>query len=113
MKKMISAVLVLVLLAAVLTACGRGFAIEGKWKNVGDSGFGQAQPGAIVSFDGEHCNFFSPMDTYAVYEQDGGYAMDVTAFLSTDTLTFRIEVLSDDHIIVTYHDTETELQRMG
>ena len=40
-----------------------GFSIEGKWKSVGESGFGQAQPGAIVAFDGTNCNFFSPKDT--------------------------------------------------
>ena len=34
------------------------FYIEGKWKSVGSYGFGQAQPGSIVIFNGTNCNFF-------------------------------------------------------
>lgn len=113
MKKTISVVLVLALLAVTLTACGGSFSIEGKWKNTGDTGFGQAQPGAIVAFDGKNCNFFSPMDTYVLYKENGAYQMDVTAFLSLDTLNFGVEVLDKDHITVTYGKTEVFLQRVG
>lgn len=86
--------------------------IEGKWKSVGDYGFGQAQPGAIVIFDGNNCNFFSPSDTYALYEKDGEYYLDVTSFMSTDTLTFTIKTVDSDHIDVFYGGQVTELQRM-
>ena len=48
----------------------QNFTIEGKWKSVGDHGIGMAQPGAIVTFDGQNCNVISPMDTYA-FEQNG------------------------------------------
>ena len=112
MKKKVSILFVLMLLVTTLTACGSRFSIEGKWKSVGKSGFGQAQPGAIVVFDGEKCNFFSPSDTYALYEKNGTYTMDVTAFMSTDTLTFQIDVIDDDQIILTYGSSKTELQRV-
>ena len=50
-----------------------GLTIEGKWKSTGSYGFGQAQPGAIVAFDGINCNFFSPQDTYAFYPDGDWY----------------------------------------
>ena len=48
MKKLISIILI-VGLVLTICACGsdRGFSIEGKWKNVGDYTWGQAQAGAI------------------------------------------------------------------
>ena len=88
------------------------FTIEGKWKSVGDYGFGQAQPGAIVVFDGSNCNFFSPQDTYALYQDGDTYKLDVTSFMSTDTLTFTIKTVDNNHIDVFYGGQITELQRM-
>ena len=43
-----------------------GFAIEGKWKSVGNTGFGQAQPGSIVNFNGTNCNFFSRTHMHSI-----------------------------------------------
>jgi len=40
------------------------FSIVGTWQVVGNQGFGQAQPGAIVMFNGTQCNIYSPQDTY-------------------------------------------------
>ncbi|MCL2782414.1 MAG: hypothetical protein FWD80_00345 [Propionibacteriaceae bacterium] len=40
------------------------FSIVGTWLVVGNQGFGQAQPGAIVMFNGTQCNIYSPQDTY-------------------------------------------------
>ena len=88
------------------------FTIEGKWKSVGDYGFGQAQSGAIVVFDGSNCNFFSPQDTYALYQDGDTYKLDVTSFMSTDTLTFTIKTVDNNHIDVFYGGQITELQRM-
>ena len=88
------------------------FTIEGKWKSVGDYGFGQAQSGAIVVFDGSNCNFFSPQDTYALNQDGDTYKLDVTSFMSTDTLTFTIKTVDNNHIDVFYGGQITELQRM-
>jgi len=41
-----------------------GFSIVGNWQVVGNQGWGQAQPGAIVMFNGSQCNLYSPQDTY-------------------------------------------------
>ena len=89
-----------------------GFSIEGKWKSVGDSGFGQAQPGAIVTFDGTNCNFFSPKDTYALYQDGDTYKLDVTSYLFADTLTFTVNAIDEDHIVITSGQTVTELERI-
>lgn len=90
-----------------------GFSIEGKWKSVGDSGFGQAQPGAIVTFDGTNCNFFSSKDTYALYQDGDTYKLDVTSYLFADTLTFTVNTVDEDHIVITSGQTVTELERVG
>lgn len=88
------------------------FIIEGSWLSVGNSGFGQAQPGMTVTFDGTHCNFFSPYDTYALYQNDGQWKLDCTSFLFSDTLTFTVEVIDADSINVYYESNCTELSRI-
>ena len=88
------------------------FSIEGKWKSVGDSGFGQAQPGAIVAFDSTNCNFFSPKDTYALYQDGDIYKLDVTSYLFADTLTFTVNTVSEDYIVITSGQTVTTLERV-
>ena len=87
------------------------FSIEGKWKSVGNYGFGQAQPGAIVAFDGTNCNFFSPSDTYAFYADGDDYRLECTSFMSTGTAAFTVKIIDADHIDVYYGDNITELQR--
>ena len=87
------------------------FSIEGKWKSVGSYGFGQAQPGAIVTFDGTNCNFFSPSDTYAFYADGNDYRLECTSFMSTSTAAFTVKIIDSDHIDVYYGDNVTELQR--
>lgn len=89
------------------------FVIEGSWLSVGSGGFGQAQPGMTVTFDGTHCNFFSPHDTYAFYQDDGQWKLDCTSFLFSETLTFKVEVIDVDSINVYYGSNCTELSRMN
>lgn len=76
------------------------FSIEGKWKNVGTYTFGQVQSGAIVAFDGTNCNFFSPKDTYAFYQDGDDYKLECTSLLSTDTLTFTVKIVDENNIDV-------------
>lgn len=87
------------------------FAIEGSWQSVGVSGFGQAQPGVIVTFDGTHCNFYSPYDTYAFYQEDGQWKLDCTSFIFSETLNFSVEIIDGDSINIYYGSTCTELER--
>lgn len=89
------------------------FAIEGKWKSVGDYGFGQAQPGAIVIFDGTHCNFYSPSDTYALYQENEKWRLDCTDFLFANTVSFTVEIIDNDNIYVYYGSDATELRRVN
>lgn len=92
---------------------GDDFAIEGSWFSFGTAGFGQAQPGCMVTFDGTHCNFFSPFDTYAFYQEDGQWKLECTSFLSLETLAFAVEVIDSDTINIYYGSTCTELQRIN
>lgn len=87
------------------------FSIEGKWKSIGSYGFGQAQPGAIVAFDGTNCNFFSPSDTYTFYADGDDYRLECTNFMSASTAAFTVKIIDADHIDVYYGDNVTELQR--
>lgn len=88
------------------------FSIEGKWKSVGEYGFGQAQPGAIVVFDGTNCNFFSPKDTYAFYKENNQYKLDCTSFMSTDTLSFKVKIVDSNNIDILYGDKITKLKKV-
>lgn len=87
------------------------FVIEGSWKSVGNEGFGQAQPGAIIVFDGTHCNFFSPYDTYALYIEDGKWKLDCTSFLFSETLSFKVNIISENEIKIYYGSKCTILER--
>ena len=89
------------------------FSLVGTWKNTGSSGFGQAQPGAIVVFDGANCNFFSPRDTYAFYEDGGSYRLDTTSFLFAETLSFTVKIIDQDQIEVNTGSPPTTLKRVG
>lgn len=89
------------------------FAIEGSWLSVGSDGFGQAQPGIAVTFDGTHCNFYSPYDTYAFYQDNGQWKLECTSFLVCETLTFSVEILDFDTIHIYYGSVCTELQRIN
>ena len=87
------------------------YTIEGKWKSVGDYGFGQAQPGAIVVFDGTHCNVLSPEDTYAFYKQDEDFVLDCTSVLS-GTESFVVKIVDEDNIDLHNGGYVTELTRV-
>lgn len=82
--------------------------ITGKWKSVGSSGFGQAQPGAIIVFDGNNCNFYSPNDTYAFYLDGNRYVLDITSLLG-ESLSFSVNIVDDDNIDI----AGTSLQRIN
>lgn len=91
----------------------KNFTIEGKWKSVGSDGFGQAQPGNIVAFDGTNCNFLSPKDTYAFYKDGDNYKLNCTSVLGTDTVNFTVKTVNENNIDVIYGDTITELTRVN
>jgi hypothetical protein len=84
------------------------FAIEGKWKSVGDTGNGQAQPGAIVIFDGNYCNFISPKDTYAFYKENNTYKLDVTTVLGSPS-SYTVHIIDENNIQI----MDTTLKRVS
>ncbi|MBR6334711.1 MAG: hypothetical protein IKR90_01010 [Clostridia bacterium] len=92
----------------------KDFKIEGKWKNIGNTSCAQMQVGSITSFDGTHCNVYSPSDTYAFYEQNGEYRLDCTSFFAGDSMNFTVRIIDNDNIELTYsEDTTVKLQRVG
>jgi len=88
------------------------FAIEGKWKNVGEGTFGQMQKGAVVIFDGMNCNVFSPNDTYAFYEESGRYRLDVTGLLGGNP-SFTVVPVDENNCELYYGSTVIALRRVG
>jgi hypothetical protein len=89
---------VLVMLALTISACGgSSFDIEGNWKSIGASGWGQAQPGAIVQFGDGKASLYSPSDTYAFYKDGDAYRLDVTGLLG-GSVTFIVKVVDDNNI---------------
>lgn len=121
MKKAICIILALLLIAA-LVGCGassgasgnagNSFHIEGKWKNVGDTTFGNVMQGGIVSFDGTHCNYISPQDTYVFYESDGVYYLDASSLLGS-AISFTVSVIDNDNIRIYDGTHYVELKRVG
>lgn len=88
------------------------FSIEGKWKNVGETTWGQAQTGAIIVFDGKNCNYFSPSDTYAFYMDGDDYKLDCTSPLG-DTISSTVKIVDDNNIDIYSGSTVIELTRVG
>lgn len=88
------------------------FSIEGKWKNVGETTWGQAQTGAIIVFDGKNCNYFSPNDTYAFYMDGDDYKLDCTSPLG-DTISSTVKIVDDNNIDIYSGSTVIELTRVG
>lgn len=88
------------------------FSIEGKWKNVGNTTWGQVQAGAIVTFDGYNCNFFSPIDTYAFYKDGDNYKLDCTSLLA-DTISSTVKIVDENNIDIVRGSTVLEMTRVG
>jgi|GEM_PF-2742889 len=115
-KKMGLLMLILTMVSmTILSGCSKNFSIEGKWKNVGSTTYGQIQAGAIVSFNGSKCNVVSPSDTYAFYENGSGdgYTLDVTTLLFSQTLSFNVTVEDNDHISLENGGTVIQLERIN
>ncbi len=87
------------------------FSIVGSWTSTGSEGFGQAQPGSEVWFDGTHCSFYSPYDTYEFYQHDGQWILDCTSAIFAETLSFDVDITDEDHITITWGNIVTELTR--
>lgn len=91
-------VVLAVVALVTMTACSGGFNIQGTWRSVGTTGWGQAQPGAVVVFNGQgQANLYSPVDTYAFSKNGNSYSLSVTGMLG-GTTTFRVEVIDNNHI---------------
>ena len=89
------------------------FSIEGKWKNTGTYTYGQVQSGAIVSFDGTTCNVVSPADTYAFYKDGNDYRLDCTTMLFSETQSFVVKIVDQDHIDIYVGNNYLELARVS
>ena len=88
------------------------FSIIGAWKSIGSEGFGQAQPGMITIFEGNHCNFYSPYDTFTIVKvSDRLYRLDVTSFLFDENLTFDVRVKDKNNIEIDNGRVLTSLRR--
>jgi len=74
------------------------FAIEGKWKQVGEDTHGQMQKGSIIVFGGVNCNVWSPQDTYAFYKEGDEYRLDISGLLFNTTMSYQVTVIDNDNI---------------
>jgi len=97
-RRKLGLVLISLLLLTSLTACSGGsFDIQGSWKTVGGSGFGQASQGAIIRFANGQANLYSPQDTYAFYKEGSDNLLEVTGIFG-GTTTFRVDIISNNKI---------------
>ena len=113
LTKGITLTLIVIALISLVTACGSSeFTIEGKWKNVGDNTFGQAQKNSIIVFNGTNCNWYSPNDVYAFYKDGSDYTLDITGALFGENRSFTVEVVDSDNILIYNGTTPITMQRV-
>ncbi|MDR1642743.1 MAG: hypothetical protein LBT59_23885 [Clostridiales bacterium] len=74
------------------------FSIEGKWLQTGEDTHGQIQKGSIIKFDGYNCNVWSPIDTYAFYQEGGEFNLNISGFLFGDVMTYKVIIIDNDNI---------------
>lgn len=93
-----------------LTSCTKDeFTIEGTWKSTGDNSWGLMSKGSVVTFADGHTALFSPNDSYAFYEENGTYHLDVTGMLGSGGF-FTVTIVDDDNIeLATKGSTEPTL----
>ncbi|MCL2490782.1 MAG: hypothetical protein FWF36_08725 [Propionibacteriaceae bacterium] len=83
------------------------FSIVGAWKVVGDQGWGQAQPGAIVIFtNANQCTLYSPQDTY-MYSNG---TLSGTGLLGGN-YTFKVDYTDDNNIALVDSSIRISLSR--
>ncbi len=86
--------------------------LVGVWQSVGETGFGQAQPGAVITFGTDTCDFFSPNDSYELYKENGKTVLACTSYIFAETLEFTVDAIDDDNVVITYGSTVTKLSRV-
>jgi len=103
----------LCLITVCMIGCGNSnFSIDGKWKNVGENTFGQAQKGSIVVFNGTNCNWYSPQDTYAFYKDGDNYRLDITGALFGENRSFKVVVTDKNNIEIYNGSTPISMKRV-
>ena len=113
--KRINGIILIIAALLSLASCAdsSSFEIAGKWKNTGSDGFGQAQPGAIIAFDGTNCNFYSPSDTYAFYKDGNHYVLDITSLLFEENLSLIVNVKDKNHLEISGENWIVEMTRLS
>ena len=112
LKIVVPVLLVAATIATVLYFSGAFFTIKGKWKNIGDTTFGQIQKDCILIVTDNYCNLYSPKDTYAFYSSLEGRKLEITSFLFGEKLIFDVSVLDNDNIILERNSTVLQLRRV-
>ena len=106
-------IVAVVILAVVLIATHTGFTITGKWKNIGNTSFGQISPGGILVFDGTYCNLYSPKDTYAYTDGSDTGTLDISSFLFGEHLSFEVQKVSRNRIKIKCGSVVLEFERVS
>lgn len=109
-RRQLLGALALVGTCLTLTSCAKDeFTIEGTWKSTGDNSWGLMSKGSVVTFADGHTALFSPNDSYAFYEENGTYHLDVTGMLGSGGF-FIVTIVDDDNIeLATKGSTEPTL----
>lgn len=103
----------LVLVFTLFMPVAKDFSFQGKWKNIGETGFGQIYPGSVLVVNDTYCNLYSPRDTYAITEgDDDSRTLEITSFLFGERLNFDLNVLDKDNIELSRGSVKLELHRV-
>ena len=108
----IFSIILILTIALSLVSC-TGFSLTGKWKNIGDTSFGQISPGGILVFDGTYCNLYSIKDTYAYSDGQNSGQLDLSSYLFGEHLSFDVQKFSNNRIKIKYGSVVLELERVS
>ena len=92
------------------------FKIEGKWRNDGENTYAMMKQGAIISFDGTHCNVLSPSDTYAFYrdhDNDDLYRIDITDIYGSYSTSLQVNIIDKNHIVIYTPTSQKPIQDLA
>ena len=113
-----AAVSVVILSIIILMGCLKPFRIEGQWEKAEDNCTARTiskdmkEDNTIIFFNGSNCNFSSPFETYRFQKIKGSYFLTISNILY-DKVTFRVNVLDNDHIEISGDGAVVKLERIA
>ena len=109
---------IVILSIIMLMGCLKPFRIEGQWERAEDNcaartiSYDIKEDDTIIFFNGSNCNFSSPFETYRFQKIKGKYFLTVSNILC-DKVTFRVNIIDNNHIEISGSGDVVKLERIA